>query len=293
MLVALLQAGPAQTARGAKAVLAPQFAKLAQPAGGRVGVAATVVETGETVVVLSGAERFPMQSVFKLPIALAVIHEVEQGQFTWAQRVRLAPADMRVGYSPLHDKYPQGIEMTLQELVRFMVSESDNSACDKLLSLLGGPAAVTRYLRRLGLTQVVVATTEGEMAADEQAQCRSWATPLGMNQLLVVLQKGHTMQATNRTLLLGYLASTPRGPHRLKGRLPAGTMVAHKTGASGTHNGLTRATNDVGLITLPNGRHLAMSVFIADSRALEAVREDVIAQVALAAYRYWSSPLQP
>ncbi|MBR7722397.1 class A beta-lactamase [Hymenobacter properus] len=273
-------------------MLASQFAKLAVPAVGRVGVAATLVETGETVS-LAGAERFPMQSVFKLPIALAVIHEVEQGRFRWSQPVRLMPADMRGGHSPLHDQHPQGIELTLQELIRYMVTESDNSACDKLLSLLGGPAAVTRYLRTLGLTQVVVATTEGGMAQDELAQYRNWATPVGMNQLLVVLHKGRTLQPANRALLLGYLTSTPRGQKRLKGRLPAGTVVAHKTGASGTHDGLTRATNDVGLITLPNGRHLAMSVFIADSKASEAVREDVIAQAAQVAYRYWSNSTKP
>jgi len=289
LFAVLLQAGPTQAPRSAQAVLTPQFAQLAKPAGGRVGVAATVVETGESVA-LAGTERFPMQSVFKLPIALAVINEVEQGRLRWTQPVRLASADMRGGHSPLHDKYPQGTELPLQELMHYMVTESDNSACDKLLAMLGGPPAVTRYLRSLGLTQVVVATTEGQMGADELAQYRSWATPLGMNQVLVKLQQGRTMQPANRTMLLGYLASTPRGAHRLKGRLPAGTVVAHKTGASGTHNGLTRATNDVGLITLPDGQHLALSVFVADSRASEAVREDVIAQVAQAAYRHWTSP---
>ncbi|KAA9332163.1 class A beta-lactamase [Hymenobacter busanensis] len=272
--------------------LAQQFAALAKPAGGRVGAAATLVETGETVT-LAGAEHFPMQSVFKLPIAMLVIHQVEQGKLRWTQRVRLAPADMRKGHSPLREQHPQGTELTLQELTRYMVSESDNSACDKLLSLIGGPAAVTQYLKNLGLSNVLVATTEGEMAEDELAQYRSWASPAGMAGLLVAVQKGKSMSAANHALLLRYLTNTTRGQARLKGLLPAGTMVAHKTGGSGTSKGLTRATNDVGIITLPNQQHLAVAVFVTDSRATEAVREGVIARIAQAAYLHWTGAAKP
>jgi len=80
----------------------------------------------------------------------------------------------------------------------------------------------------------------------------------------------------------------PTGAHRLKGFLPEGTVVAHKTGTSGTSNGLTRATNDVGIVTLPDGRHMAIAVFVSDSKANEAVREGVIAKIARAAWDYWS-----
>jgi beta-lactamase class A len=65
--------------------------------------------------------------------------------------------------------------------------------------------------------------------------------------------------------------------------LPAGTVVAHKTGSSGTHDGVTAATNDIGLITLPDGRKLAVAVFVTDARADSATRDKVIAQIAAAA----------
>jgi beta-lactamase class A len=77
--------------------------------------------------------------------------------------------------------------------------------------------------------------------------------------------------------------STP-GAKRLKGQLPAGTIVAHKTGTSGTQNGITAATNDIGIITLPNGKHLAIAVFVSDSPADETAREEVIAKIAKAAW---------
>lgn len=74
---------------------------------------------------------------------------------------------------------------------------------------------------------------------------------------------------------------------RIKGLLPNGTVVAHKTGTSSTVNGVTAATNDVGLVTLPNGQHLAIAVFVSDSQATDVIREEVIAKVARAAWDEW------
>ena len=84
------------------------------------------------------------------------------------------------------------------------------------------------------------------------------------------------------------MTQTPTGLQRIKGLLPDGTVVAHKTGTSRTVDGVTPVTKDVGLVTIPNGRHLAISVFVSDSGANKAVREGVIAKVAKAAWHEWS-----
>lgn len=81
-------------------------------------------------------------------------------------------------------------------------------------------------------------------------------------------------------MLMKWMSESVPGAKRLKGLLPAGTVVAHKTGTSGTREGMTRATNDIGIVTLPDGRYLAVAVFIADSRATEDVRDGVIAESA-------------
>jgi beta-lactamase class A len=94
-------------------------------------------------------------------------------------------------------------------------------------------------------------------------------------------------------LLLGWMTETATGPRRIKGRLPPGTPVAHKTGTSSTRNGLTRATNDAGLVTLPDGRHLALAVFVSDSPADEGAREGVIAEIARAARDCWAAAGAP
>ena len=84
------------------------------------------------------------------------------------------------------------------------------------------------------------------------------------------------------------MTETTTGPKRIKGLLPDGTVVAHKTGTSSTVNGMTAATNDVGLVTLPRGQHLAIAVFVSDSTADSAIREEVIAKVTRAAWEEWS-----
>lgn len=126
------------------------------------------------------------------------------------------------------------------------------------------------------------------MARGEQVQYRNWATPDAMVGLLRVLQEGKGLSAglsaSSRRLLLGLMTASKTGPGRIKGLLPEGTVVAHKTGSSGTVHGLTRATNDVGLVTLPDGKHLAVVVFVSDTKAGEATRDAVIAKIARAAW---------
>jgi len=115
-------------------------------------------------------------------------------------------------------------------------------------------------------------------------QYKNWATPLGAVKLLRALQIGRALSAPSRVLLTGWLTETTIGEKRIKARLPGGTAVAHKTGTDATRQGVTRATNDIGIVTLPNGQHLAIAVFIKDSKGTEAQREAVIAKIARAAW---------
>jgi len=131
--------------------------QMAQAAQGRVGVAVTVIETGASVAV-RGDERFPMQSVYKLPIGMAVLHHVDQGVLQLVQQVWVECTDFmaRGQHSPIRDQYPHGVALRVRDLLRFMVSESDGTACDVLLRLLGGPARVTAYVRALGIHDIRV-----------------------------------------------------------------------------------------------------------------------------------------
>lgn len=270
--------------------LAKSFETLAVAAKGKVGVAVELIETGESIS-FNGQQRFPLQSIYKLPIAMAVLHQVDERGLSLDQAIQVTTNDFvsPQQHSPIRDQSPQGTVLRLNVLLQQMVSESDGTACDVLLRLLGGPAAVGGYLGNLGLTNLTVATTEKAMGQDELVQYLNWSTPAGMVELLRALQLGQGVSASNQKLLLGWLTQTPTGPHRLKALLPPGTRVAHKTGSSRTNGNLTRATNDAGIVTLRDGRHLAIAVLVSDSTADEATREAVIARISRAAWDYWTT----
>lgn len=284
----------AQTARAQACEperLRERMETIARETGGPVGAAAVIVEGGE-VVSFNGTQHFPMQSVYKVPIAMVILDAVDEGRLKLTQRIFVRPEDLVPDrlHSPIRDANPRGVELTLRELLHFMIAESDGTASDVLLGVAGGPEKVTEHLRSLGVEGVTVATTERAMAqGDEQVQYQNWATPESMLGLLRALQEGRGLSRASRALLLDFMLKSTPGPRRLKGLLPAGTPVAHKTGTSNTVEGTTRATNDVGIVTLPDGRHMAVAVFVSDTKADADVREGVIAKIARAAWDCWAA----
>ena len=258
----------------------PALEPIAAAAQGRVGVAVRLLETGESFG-LNQDRHFPMQSVYKMPIALVVLHlNLPLDQPFHIAKGDLVPTTL---HSPLRDEHPDGnFSLPLRELLRRAIVESDGTASDVLLRLVGGPDRVTAYLRGLGIKDLAVATSELEMSGEEHVQYRNWSTPAAMVELLAKLSPDRD------ALLLQWMFESSPGAKRIKGLLPSATVVAHKTGTSGTHEGLTRATNDVGLVTLPDGRHMAIAVFVSDSRADTETREAVIAKMARAAWDYFA-----
>jgi len=256
-----------------------QSAALAK---GHVGVSAMILETAETVAALNPRDHFPMQSVYKLPISMAVMQQVDAGKIKLEQKVAVTKSDfVRAGqHSPIRDRNPDGAEITVSELIRFAIAESDGTASDVLMKLAGGSQAVQKYLTDLPVNDLIVLNTEKEIGQDWQVQYRNFSTPDAAVALLRALHEKRGLSESSQALLLKYLVESTPGAKRLKGLLPAGTIIAHKTGTSGAQKGVTAATNDIGIITLPNGKHLAIAVFVSDSPADEATREGVIAKVA-------------
>lgn len=204
------------------------------------------------------------------------------GKIRLEQKVAVTKTDfVRAGqHSPIRDRNPNGTELTVNELIRFAISESDGTASDVLMKLAGGPEAIKSYLSGLNITQMIVANSEKEIGNDWDTQFRNWATPDAAVALLRALHERRGLTESSQALLLKFMIESTPGAKRLKGLLPAGTIVAHKTGTSGTKKGITAATNDIGIITLANGKHLAIAVFVSDSPADEASREGVSAKIA-------------
>jgi beta-lactamase class A len=271
----------------AQTALQQQIRTIAEDARGKVSVACSLPECSLSCD-LNSHTNPPMQSVFKWPLAMATLHLVEEGKLSLDQPVRFLPSDRILPhtYSPLQDKYPQAnVEIPLRELLRLAVSLSDNVAADIVLREIGGPSVADGYVRSLGITGFHLEDGEHGLHSDNQAQYRNWFEPAAAVQLLRLMNDRSPLTPTHTELLLEWMKDSPTGAHRIKGELPPGTPVMHKTGTSGTGKGIAFATNDVGLIELPDGRLLALAIFVTDSAADEATRDSVMARIAKAAYQ--------
>jgi beta-lactamase class A len=246
-----------------------------------VGVALYEIESGDTLTI-SENKQYPMQSVYKFHLALAVLKQVDQGKFKLHQKILIKKSDLiPKTWSPMRDKYPEGnVELTLADILEFTVSKSDNNGCDLLFKMLGGPDKVNQFIHRLGVEKINIAFTEDEMHQSFDAQYSNWTTPYTTVTLLKALYEGKLLSKKSSDFLMQALINTITGPKRIKGLLPEGAVIAHKTGTSGANDeGVISAVNDVGIITLPNGKHLAVAIFVSKAKETEADCEKIIAEV--------------
>jgi beta-lactamase class A len=271
-------------------ILRKQIAAIAKPIKGIVGVSILGLESRDTLS-YNGKARLVMQSVMKLPIALTVLHYVDSGAVSLGQMIHITKKDLPETYSPLRDKYPKGnVDVSVSDLLGYMVSQSDNDACDILLAkVLNGIKPVQDYMLHIGVRGIAIRASEADMASAWELQFANWCKPSQMTTLLDMFYSSKILTKANTDLLYKLMTDATTSPKRLKGLLPAGTVVAHKSGTSGTNDqGVTPATNDVGIITLPNGKHLAIAVFVCNSKDDEATREGTIAKIAKAAFDYYN-----
>jgi beta-lactamase class A len=256
---------------------------------GNVGVFALLIETGEAIS-YNADQRFPMQSVYKFPIAMAVLDQVDQGNLHLDQVIQVSPSDYipEQGYSPIRERYPEGVDLTVRELLRYTIL-SDGSASDVLLNTIGGAEVADDYVKNLGIKDEDMAIVLPEMiqVANDTIQYQNYSTPQAMTQLLKIFLVDSVLSTESQSLLFQDMVGSKTGLGRIKGLLPEGTMAAHKTGTAGTNNGLTRATNDAGIVVLPNGNHLAISVFVSDSYASAKDRDRLIAKISKTIFDYW------
>ena len=298
--------------------LQQQIEFVSHATDGVVGVSATHIETGNTVSV-HGAEGFPMASAFKVPVAVQLMTMVEAGQLTLDKMITLGPQDLHPGSGKLSElMFHPGVALSVENLMELMLVISDNSAADLCLREAGGGDAVTARMKSLGLpgirvdrpTALLISDWVGAKNIPPEAQWsrdmwdqlynripnnehmqarrtqmrdpRDTATPDDMTRLLVHIWRKDLFSPGNANELLGMLERCQTGKARIKGMLPQGTDVAHKTGTLGG------VANDVGVITLPNGLgHIAISVFTKASTKSEDAEEKAVAEVARTVYDYF------
>jgi beta-lactamase class A len=271
--------------------LRQKIQQIASSADGKLGIAVLDL-AGKDTLTVNGKGHFAMQSVYKFHLGLAVLDQIDKGKFKLDQKILVKKKDLLPNtWSPLREKYPNGeVEIPLSELLQFTVAQSDNNGCDLLFNLMGSPKTVDMYIRNLGIKDVAISTTEQEMHRDPKAQYTNWSTPWSAVKLLETFYQKKMLSTSSYDFMWKTLAEATTGSQKIKGLLPKGTVVAHKSGLSGAdEKGLTAATNDIGIVTLPNGKHYAIAVFFANTKLADKDSDRVIAEVSKAVWDYFSS----
>jgi beta-lactamase class A len=250
-------------------------------------------DDGKDSLSVNGAMHFPLQSVFKFPIALAVLSEVDKGKLSIDTPVLIEKKDLLPGlYSPIRDRFPDGTTLGLKAILGYAVSQSDNVACDVLLRMIGGPAVVEKFMRDNDIPDISIKINEETQQANWEMQFQNWATPKAATELLTKFyyNRPTLLSAKSYDLLWQMMKETTTGPMRIKGLLPPNTIVAHKTGSSGANkDGLTAAVNDIGIVFLPSGKYFFISVFVTNSRENADTNEKIIADISKATWDFFSN----
>jgi beta-lactamase class A len=262
-----------------------------------------------------------LASVYKLPIAVALLRRVDARTLALSDSVRLDPWDFRIGRSTLAPNRPGGAgTYSVARLLEAMVTDSDNTASDAILALAGGPSAVTDTLAALGLGGIRIDRSEGETlfefyglpdsipavertparvsalvrassseanadaVARFAAEPRDAASALAMAEVLDRLWRGELLSGAGTRLLLEGLRNSAIETRVVAG-VPPGTPVWHKTGTYGA-----AAIHDAGIVALPDGTHLIVVVLARQPRRDTEAAELAIVAITRAAYQFWSVP---
>lgn len=253
----------------------------------RVGFA---LLTPDREFILRNDTLLPMLSTFKFPVALAVLDRAQREQVDLHQTtLQVAPERLVPDtYSPMRDSLPaSGGEVSLERLLRYTVSESDNIACDLLIDWVGGTDAIDRYVTSLGVSDIHIVATEEQMHQAPENQRLNIARPSAICRLFARFLDGDLLTPAHNTLLHTMLTGTVTGPNKLCAGIPDGVLLGHKTGSSDrTPDGQRIADNDAGYVILPDGRRYCIAVFVTDSRASDRDNASIAAQLSTLAYEY-------
>lgn len=215
--------------------LEANLSAIANSSPGNIGIAAIDLRTGEMVSV-HGDEAFPMASTVKVAVAANYLVQVEFGRRS---------LDERIG------------GRTASQLMHAMITRSDNHATDLLIRNLGGPERIQAWLEQRNVTGMRIDRNIAQLLAAKRDlwDVRDSSTPKAMVELLRRLDNGTLLRPWSRAYLLDLMGQCVTGRNRMRAMLPAGTRVEHKTGT------LSGYSSDVGFITLPDGRRLAVAFF--------------------------------
>ena len=253
------------------------------------GISIKAIETKDTLSI-NGNELMPMMSVFKFHIALAVLDQVDKGKFKLDQKFFIKKEELLPNtWSPILEDFPEGnMNLTLDELLRYTVSHSDNNGCDILLRIIGGTETVQKFINKQGIKDFTIKVNEEEMSIWENLYLNT-TTPLATTELLEKFFKGKILKKKTTAYLYQIMVETSRGLTWMKAGFPEGTELAHRTGISSTNDfGLRVAMNDVGIVKLPNGKHFILTIYLKNITEERNETEKILTDIAKVTWNYFT-----
>lgn len=230
---------------------------------------------------VNAEEEFPMLSVMKFPLAMAVADKARERGATLKDSVLVQSTLLHTDtYSPMLEKYSPKSEhkITLSELLYYSLSLSDNNACDVLLDWVGGAAVVQNYMERLGFDEIKVKWTESDMHSDLSLCQENTSTPEAMARLLLSFDRDFKDSYSKEVKQI--MENCKTGKERLPAALfGKNAVIGHKTGTGDSVDGRILAVNDAGYIRLSSGENYAIAVFVADSKHSMQETEAIIAHI--------------
>jgi len=261
--------------------LKDEIQKIEKTSKGSLGVGAYDLKSGDSWY-LHGDTAYRMQSVGKLPIAIAVLKEVDNGNLKLNSPIKLTKKDvLAIRQSSVPDSLPLGTKTcTVSSLLQRMVSRSNNGAADVLTRTIGGIETTNKVLKDSGIEGIRVDRLYSQLIQGDNAkEFLDTATPKATCDLLLKLEQGKVLSAESTATLLGMMQKATTGEHRIRAGFPAGTKVAHKTGTGPVRKGVGVSTNDVAIVTKANGDKVILAVYLSDAPGSASARDGIVAAV--------------
>jgi len=256
----------------AKISAAGDFAALEKASGGRLGVTLLDTASGRRIGHRQD-ERFPMCSTFKAVLAAAVLADVDAGTLSLDRRVAVREQDM-LSHAPLTARHV-GKTLTVRDLCRATMTTSDNPAANLLFGVVGGPSAVTRFLRAHGDAVTRTDRIEPEMNAFAVGDPRDTTSPAAMAATLQRVALGDVLAASSRQQFADWLLDNETGDDCLRAGLGKRWRIGDKTGSNGTD-----ARNDIAVLWPRNGdTPWVLTAYLQGATVDSAQRDAVLARV--------------
>lgn len=235
---------------------------------------------------LNNKETYPMMSVFKIFVAAAVLEKIEKENIALNSPFLISQDMIYPTYSPLRDKIKQyPYQGTIEELLFYMLAQSDNIATDVLISYLGGIDKLNQFISSAGFPQIVIKANEKQMSKDIQNQKLNVAQPQDIALFLKAIDDGKILSAKQAAVFRNIMQQTQTGLNKLKAGLPNKVVIGHKTGSSDRDdNGVKIGDNDAGFIVLPNSEIYYIVVLIKNSKMSDEQNANLIAQISKLVY---------